>query len=74
MITILNLNTDYGGAIRESSILKCNSPGHQFHGIPDIDDIQELPDVSSDIDIVLKKHLSVIKEIFPIPNEEANAR
>lgn len=62
------------GAIRESSILKCNSPGHQFHGIPDIDDIQELPDVSSDIDIVLKKYLSVIKEIFPIPNEEANAR
>ncbi|WP_195405312.1 DUF5677 domain-containing protein [Streptococcus constellatus] len=60
------------GAIRESSILKCDSPGHQFHGIPDIDDVQELPDVSSDIEMVLKKHLSVLKEIFPIPNEETN--
>lgn len=58
------------GAIRESSILKCNSAGHQFHGIPDIDDIQKLPDVSHDLVMVLTKHLSVIKEVFPIPSEQ----
>lgn len=58
------------GAIRESSILKCISAGHQFHGIPDIDDIQELPDVSHDMVMIFTKHLSVIKEVFPIPNEQ----
>lgn len=58
------------GAIRESSILKCNSAGHQFHGIPDVDDIQKLPDVSHDLVMVLTKHLSVIKEVFPIPSEQ----
>jgi len=58
------------GAIRESSILKCTSAGHQFHGIPDVDDIQKLPDVSHDLVMVLTKHLSVIKEVFPIPSEQ----
>jgi hypothetical protein len=58
------------GAIRESSILKCTSAGHQFHGIPDVDDIQKLPDVSHDLVIVLTKHLSVIKEVFPIPSKQ----
>lgn len=58
------------GAIRESSILKCNSAGHQFHGIPDVDDIQKLPDVSHGLVMVLTKHLSVIKEVFPIPSEQ----
>ena len=58
------------GAIRESSILKCTSAGHQFHGIPDVDDIQKLPDVSHDMVMVLTKHLSVIKEVFPIPSEQ----
>ena len=50
------------GAIRESSILKCDSPGHQFHGIPDIDDVQELPDVSSDIEMVLKNIYQCLKK------------
>ena len=58
------------GAIRESSILKCNSAGHQFHGIPDVDDIQKLPDVSHDLVMVLPKHLSVIKKVFPIPSDQ----
>ncbi len=58
------------GAIRESSILKCTSAGHQFHGIPDVDDIQKLPDVSHDLVMVLTKHLSVIKKVFPIPSDQ----
>ena len=57
------------GAIRESSVLKCTSAGHQFHGIPDIDNVQELPDISHDMVMILTKHLSIIKEVFPIPNE-----
>ncbi|GAA5395797.1 hypothetical protein SuUB85_16410 [Streptococcus uberis] len=57
------------GAIRESSVLKCTSAGHQFHGIPDIDDVQELPDISHDMVMILTKHLSVINEVFPIPSE-----
>ena len=57
------------GAIRESSVLKCISPGHQYHGVPDIDNIQSLQDVSFDVGMILEKHLSVIKKEFPIVSE-----
>lgn len=55
------------GAIRESSVLKCDSPGHQFHGIPDIDNIQKMPDVGNDIIKVLRKHIDVILDAYPVP-------
>ncbi|RPJ49809.1 MAG: hypothetical protein EHJ95_08220, partial [Methanobacteriota archaeon] len=32
------------GAVRESSMLHCNSADHQFHAVPDIYDNQNLPD------------------------------
>ena len=55
------------GAIRESSILKCNSPGHQFHGVPDIDNVQKMSDVGNDIINVMERHIEVIQVAYPIP-------
>lgn len=55
------------GAIRESSVLKCNTPGHQYHGIPDIDNIQKLPDVGNDVKNIFENHLAEINEIYPNP-------
>ena len=36
------------GAVRECSMLLCNSPDHQFHTVPDIYNNQNLPDVKTD--------------------------
>lgn len=55
------------GAIRESSVLKCTTSGHQFHGVPDIDNIQKMPDVGNDMISVMKKHIEIIGEAYPIP-------
>ncbi len=58
------------GAIRESSILKCNAPGHQYHGIPDIDNEQYLSDVGKDMQDILIRHLEVMNEVYPNPHLE----
>lgn len=58
------------GAIRESSILKCNAPGHQYHGIPDIDNEQSLSDVGKDVQDILIRHLEVMNEVYPNPHLE----
>lgn len=55
------------GAIRESSILKCNAPGHQFHGVPDIGNKQKLQSVAGDCIMVMRKHIEVLNEVYPIP-------
>ncbi|MEI3613569.1 DUF5677 domain-containing protein [Pseudogracilibacillus sp. SO30301A] len=55
------------GAIRESSILKCNAPGHQYHGIPDIDNLQKLPSVAHDCVMVMNKHLKLLEEQHGLP-------
>lgn len=55
------------GAIRESSILKCNAPGHQYHGIPDIDNLQKLPSVAHDCIMIMNRHLKLLEEQFGLP-------
>lgn len=55
------------GAIRESSILKCNAPGHQYHGIPDIDNLQKLPSVAHDCVMIMNRHLKLLEEQFGLP-------
>lgn len=55
------------GAIRESSILKCNAPGHQYHGVPDIDNKQKLNSVAGDCVMVIRKHIDVLNQVYPIP-------
>lgn len=55
------------GAIRESSILKCSAPGHQYHGIPDIENIQKLPSVAHDCVMIMNKHLKLLEEQYDLP-------
>ena len=55
------------GAIRESSLLKCNNPAHQYHCVPDIDDIQKLPSVWIDCRYYILQTLEVLAAEFGLP-------
>ena len=55
------------GAIRESSLLKCNNPAHQYHCVPDIDDIQKLPSVWGDCKDTIIKIIDVLANEFGLP-------
>ncbi|WP_378955752.1 DUF5677 domain-containing protein [Pelosinus sp. sgz500959] len=52
------------GAIRESSLIKCNCPAHQYHCIPDLDDKQKLKSVWNDCVAVMNKTLSIIQDVY----------
>ncbi|QJC98379.1 hypothetical protein HC660_39320 [Bacillus mojavensis] len=55
------------GAIRESSILKCSASGHQYHGIPDIDNFQKLSSVAHDCVMIMNKHLKLLEDQYNLP-------
>lgn len=55
------------GAIRESSLLKCNNPAHQYHCVPDINDIQKLPSVWGDCKDTIIKTIGVLANEFGLP-------
>ena len=55
------------GAVRESSMLHCNSADHQFHIVPDIYDNQNLPDVKSDSNKVMLLLYTLLAELYDIP-------
>lgn len=55
------------GAIRESSLLKCNAPTHQYHCVPDIDNKQKLKSVWPDCIMSLNKIVSLLNEIYKLP-------
>lgn len=52
------------GAIRETTLLKCNNPAHRYHTIPDIDDIQHCSDIWEDCLFVMNKILQLLKKEF----------
>jgi len=56
------------GAIRESSLLKCNNPAHQYHCIPDIDNNNLLKSVLADCVMVMNKMLIFLNDIYTIPS------
>ena len=55
------------GAIRESSLLKCNNPAHQYHCVPDIEDECNLKSVFGDCVYVLNKTMMFLEEQFGMP-------
>ncbi|MFV2016506.1 MAG: DUF5677 domain-containing protein, partial [Candidatus Heimdallarchaeota archaeon] len=55
------------GAVRESSMLHCNSAAHQYHAVPDIQDNQNLPDVKSDGYKIMLMIFAFMAEVFIIP-------
>lgn len=56
------------GAIRESSLLKCDNPAHQYHCTPDIDDRINLKSVLPDCIGVMNKSVALLNEIYGIPS------
>lgn len=60
------------GAIRENSLNKCNNPMHQYHCVPDIDDMISLKSVLPDCISVMNKIIELINDIYGIPEEKMN--
>lgn len=60
------------GAIRESSLLKCNNPAHKYHCVPDIDDKTRLKTVLPDCVMVMNKTISFLNELYGIPEQLLN--
>jgi hypothetical protein len=57
------------GAVRESSMLKCDNASHQYHVIPDINLSQTLPDVKPDCYDVMMKLLLLLRQTYSFPEE-----
>lgn len=55
------------GAVRESAMLPCDSPSHQYHTVPDIYDNQKLADVKSDSFEIMKKLFVLLAELYEMP-------
>lgn len=55
------------GAVRESSMLYCNSVNHQFHAIPDIYNNQNLSDVKSDGKKIMILLYTLLAGLYNIP-------
>ncbi len=72
MIMILLLNMDCGGAIRESSLLKCNNPTHKYHCVPDVEGEIRLKTVMPDCVMVMNKTVSFLDELYGIPEQLLN--
>lgn len=56
------------GAIRESSLLKCNTASHQFHCVPDIENEQKLKSVWHDCQLIMQKTINILKELYGYPS------
>ena len=57
------------GAIRESSLLKCDNPAHKYHCIPDINDEIRLKTVLPDCIRVMNKTLAFLNDLYGIPEQ-----
>ena len=56
------------GAIRESSMLKCNNPAHKYHCVPGVEDKIVLKSVLPDCIMVMNKILSLLDTLYGIPD------
>ncbi len=55
------------GAIRESSILNCDNPSHQYHFVPDYDNNQKLKSIWFDCINIMNKMIDIINLEYEIP-------
>lgn len=60
------------GAIRESSLLKCDNPAHKYHCIPDVEDEIRLKTVLPDCIMIMNKMLIFLNELYGIPEHLLN--
>ena len=59
------------GAVRESSLFKCDAAEHQFHCVPDITNEKKLKSVWKDAKTTMNKILRVLKEVYGLPEKYA---
>lgn len=57
------------GAIRESSLLKCNNPAHKYHCVPDVEDKTRLKTVLADCVMIMNKTVLFLDEIYGVPEQ-----
>ena len=57
------------GAIRESSMIACQAPAHQYHSIPDVENYQKMKSVWHDAVMVMNKSVNLLIERFGISDE-----
>lgn len=55
------------GAIRESSLLKCDSPLHQYHCVPDLENQQNVKSVAHDCRLAMEKIIGVLCDEYGTP-------
>ena len=55
------------GAVRESALLTCRNPAHQFHNVLDCDDLQKLPSVWKDCVRLMNMILGIVNNEITIP-------
>lgn len=60
------------GAIRESSLLKCINPSHQYHCVPDIDNKNVLKSVLPDCILVMNKTIKLLDDLYGVPENLLN--
>ena len=63
-----NYTHGFWGAIRESSMLICDNPTHNYHTVPDYYAEQNLRSVSDDCDMLMKKLFELISEYIELPD------
>lgn len=57
------------GQIRESALLKCTEPSHDYHWILDEENVVNLKSVINDAVDVLTRHIEMLKKEYDIPEE-----
>ena len=60
------------GAIRESSMIACQTPAHQYHSIPDVENLQKMKSVWYDAVMVMNKTIGLLIKEFGISDELEN--
>lgn len=63
-----NFAHGFWGAIRESSMLICDNPTHNYHTVPDYNAEQNLRSVHADCDLLMKKLFELISEYIEMPD------
>lgn len=57
------------GAIRETSLLKCNNPAHLYHCVPRVDDEPILKSVFSDCVYIMNKTIRFLATLYGVPEK-----
>ena len=63
-----NFAHGFWGAIRESSMLLCDNPTHNYHCVPDYYCEQNLRSVHDDCDLLMRKLFELISEYIELPD------